>query len=184
MNSKSGIYRIYWNNCSYYYIGQSVDVYKRFSKHKRLLKKGIHENSRLQNVFNKYGLPEMEVIIYCKVNMLTPLEQSVLNISFGKEDCCNLVPLANSTKGYKHTEECKKRIGELSKKKIFTEEYREKLRKRKPNITMLGKKHSPEARLKMSIAHKGVPKTEEWKRKISESNKKTKNLRSCLGLTK
>ena len=37
------------------YIGQSVDIYTRFYDHKRHLKLNRHDNSYLQNEWNKHG---------------------------------------------------------------------------------------------------------------------------------
>lgn len=37
------------------YIGQSKNIYKRFSNHKYKLRKNIHQNPGLQKAWNKYG---------------------------------------------------------------------------------------------------------------------------------
>ena len=118
---------MYWDSNDYYYIGQSIDIDARYKKHLRLLNKNKHENNRVQNVFNKYGVP-LIMILELSDNDLDKIEQSYLDIHFNNDNCCNLSPSASTTKGYKHTEEAKKKIGELSKKKVYTEEYRQKLR--------------------------------------------------------
>ena len=180
--SNSGIYKLYWLNCEYFYYGQSRNINRRFRKHLRRLLHQVHENSKLQNVYNKYGHPELEIIEECDIQCLDETEQKYLDQYFKDSFCCNLSPSANTIKGYKHTEECKRRIGELSKQKVFTEEYREKLRNRKPNMSMLGKKHSDDARKLMSEKHKGQPKTDSWKKKIRDSNRKVsrKNAKKVL----
>ncbi len=127
--NNSGIYKIYWKNCDYFYIGQTIDFNKRFGKHKRLLRKGNHENSALRNIFSKYGIPEFEILELCEVTQLDKREQVYLDLFREDRNCCNICKIASSTKGYKHTEENKKLIGELSKRKIFTTEYRDKLRR-------------------------------------------------------
>ena len=50
-----GIYQIknIINNKSY--IGQSTDINKRIAKHKASLRHNKHNNSHLQNAYNKYG---------------------------------------------------------------------------------------------------------------------------------
>lgn len=37
------------------YIGQSMDIHKRWKQHKNELNKGMHRNEHLQNAWNKYG---------------------------------------------------------------------------------------------------------------------------------
>jgi hypothetical protein len=81
------------------------------------------------------------------------------------------ISLANT--GRKHTLESKEKISRAHKGKIASLETREKLR-----LANLGKKHSEESKAKMSKTrignqyHKGIPLTEETKRKLSISHKK------------
>ena len=57
---KSGIYIIKNNISNKVYIGQSVDVNRRISAHKSLLKRNKHENDYLQKSFNKDGAENFE----------------------------------------------------------------------------------------------------------------------------
>jgi len=52
--SKIAIYGLFVGEQPYY-VGQSRDVQGRFYKHLWALKKGTHENDRLQKTYNKYG---------------------------------------------------------------------------------------------------------------------------------
>lgn len=54
-NNKWGIYRILNLINNKYYIGSSKSIVKRIREHKRLLRKGEHENKHLQSAWNKYG---------------------------------------------------------------------------------------------------------------------------------
>lgn len=51
----SGIYYIRNLFNDKLYIGSSKDIYKRFAKHKKDLKKGIHHNIYLQRSWDKYN---------------------------------------------------------------------------------------------------------------------------------
>lgn len=51
----SCIYKIVCKNNNKFYIGSTVNVKIRLSKHKRLLKQNKHTNKHLQNCWNKYG---------------------------------------------------------------------------------------------------------------------------------
>lgn len=96
----------------------------------------------------------------------------------------------NGMYGKKHSKETKRKIGEKSKEKIFTDEYREKLRQANiGNKKRLGIKHSDESKLKISNSLKGRTLSEknklgiskalkgrkfskEWRHKLSKSRKK------------
>jgi len=61
----------------------------------------------------------------------------------------------------KHSKETKKKIGNKSKEKVFTEEYREKLRRNmKGNQRRKGISHTKEFKERMSEIKKGVPLSE------------------------
>ena len=58
------------------YIGLSIQIEERWRNHKRLLKRGIHENAHLQNAYNKYGdVFKFYVIEECKQEQLNEREQ-------------------------------------------------------------------------------------------------------------
>lgn len=56
MQRISGIYIIYFNTDNFkYYIGQSVDIHTRLTKHRAQLRNNTHPNYKLQAAYNKYG---------------------------------------------------------------------------------------------------------------------------------
>lgn len=72
-----GIYKIQCTIDNKVYIGYSSNIKKRFAVHKNKLCKGIHENSYLQNAWNKHG----------KLNFLFEiLEECFLEHCIEKED--------------------------------------------------------------------------------------------------
>lgn len=58
-----GVYMIRNNINGKVYIGQSVDVRDRLWHHKSMLKNNRHENSYLQNSWNKYGADAFEFMV-------------------------------------------------------------------------------------------------------------------------
>ena len=79
-----------------------------------------------------------------------------------------------SRKGYRHSEETRKKIGDGNRDKIISDECKKKMSK-----VRKGKKWSEEQRQKMigQIAwNKGIPQTEEAKRKNSEANSGLNNM--------
>lgn len=73
----SGIYCIENSINNKRYIGSTKSLYTRLHKHNSLLNHKKHENSYLQNAWNKYGNDKFEcyVIEFCKEEELTEREQ-------------------------------------------------------------------------------------------------------------
>ena len=59
------------------YVGQSVNIKKRLTMHRYLLKKGTHYNKHLQNSYNKYGIAafKFEILKECSTEELDKLEE-------------------------------------------------------------------------------------------------------------
>lgn len=178
----SGIYMIInWINGKYYF-GQAIDFNKRCDAHFRALNRGNHPNKYLQSAYNKYGADWFEFIIVESVedlSKLTEIEQIWLDAS----DCCNreigynLSAIAESTRGYKYTEEAKNKmrkpkseehkikLSQANLGKVLSYETKNKMRQSK-----LGKRtspHSEETKTKISLSRKGIKQTEEHKRKLA-----------------
>lgn len=163
------------------YIGQSVDITKRFNTHKHRLRNNFHENTHLQSSFNNYGEENFEfgLIKASKERYLNRLEKLYIK----KYDS------VNPTKGYNHATG-----GNSNSGWIVPQEIRDKMSEahkgRKPY------EMTDETRQKISDALKGKTAwnkgkkfphwsgenhhfygkhhTEETKQKISETKKGTK----------
>ena len=80
----SGIYKIQsLSKPHLFYIGSSVNVKKRWQQHIHRLKCHRHENQRLQNHVDKYGLYDLKftIIFSCDLSQLQISEQAQLNMS-------------------------------------------------------------------------------------------------------
>lgn len=75
-----GIYKITNTENGKVYIGQSIDINKRFKEHKRSLRKGEHENYRLQDDWNVYGEDafSFEIIQKCRSSNLNEIEKHLI----------------------------------------------------------------------------------------------------------
>lgn len=72
-----GIYKIHCKVDDKVYIGYSSNIKKRFSLHKLKLKDNTHENSYLQNAWNKHGEDAFSFVI---------LEECILDLCIQRED--------------------------------------------------------------------------------------------------
>ena len=74
---KAGIYCII-NVCNQKkYVGSSKNLYRRLMSHRSALRKGVHENRKLQNSWNKHGEDNFQYFIleYCQESNLISREQ-------------------------------------------------------------------------------------------------------------
>jgi group I intron endonuclease len=157
MDKISGIYKI--QSILYperLYIGSAKDINGRWMRHKSELKRNIHNNKKLQNHINKYGLDDLrfETLCICSENELTKLEQFYLD---SYKTYFNILRNAYSLLNFKHSEKTKIYLSEIN----------------------LGHKMTPEQNLKNSIARKGKPVyikgtkfTESHRNRISEAKKR------------
>lgn len=74
---KSGIYLIKNIITNQNYVGSSYDIKNRWRQHKWYLKNNKHNNTYLQNSWNKYGEQSFEfsTIIYCSIDELLEKEK-------------------------------------------------------------------------------------------------------------
>lgn len=128
--NKSGIYR--WNNLitNKSYIGSSISLGNRFSNYyslaylKRKVGKGssIIYNSLLKHGYNKFSL---DILEYCEPSVLIKREQYYLDILKPKY---NISKIAGSRLGTKQSEETKQLISNASKNRIYSDEFKEKMK--------------------------------------------------------
>jgi len=161
---KSGIYKISFDKGRLFYIGSAVDLIKRKSNHLSDLNKKKHCNRHLQNVYNKHGMFDFEILENCNKDYLIKREQHYLDTM---KPNLNILKIAHSALGYKHTEETIKKFKKIAKDKSKCNEWREKVSKtwfkkgcKHPQQTkesidkrvkkFTGYKHTKEAKEKMS----------------------------------
>jgi group I intron endonuclease len=163
------------------YIGKTKDEYHRRKRHEYNVRKG--QISKFYNAIRKYGWENFVYGIIEEVDFYFLNEKEIFyiseyntfnggyNMTIGGEG--NTVPgelcrikSRESRLGKTHSEESRRKMSEAHKGKTVSEETRRKLRE-----ANLGKKYSEEVRKKLSEmrkGRKGVPHTEETKKKMSK----------------
>lgn len=128
LKGKSGIYGFICKTTNKLYIGSSIKLSSRFYEHI----KGSRSNIKLQNAINKYKLQDFIFIIfeYCEHEDLISQEQFYIDVLKPEY---NILRVAGSSLGYKHTKE------------ILT----------KMSVAHQGKTHSAESKAKISYAMSG-----------------------------
>lgn len=152
-----GIYKIFNIINNKVYIGQSIDIQRRFSEHMRALNDNCHYNKHLQASYNKYGQEAFlyEVLCTCEIADLDDMEVFFI-------DYYNSM---NPEYGYN------KESGG-NKNKNISEETREKYRRNNSGLgnPFYGKKHTKEHREKIRKLSSLHRHSEETKQKISENH--------------
>lgn len=158
----SGIYKIVNKVNGKYYVGSSLDIYRtphgRFYQHKSHLKTKVHYNKHLQRAWNKYGENNFNFIVVENIlndiirKELLEFEQKWLNIAKEeKNKCYNKSFTAN---GPDWNEETKRKRSELITGKN-NPNYGNGDKITGNKNPFYGKKHTKEAKQKMSSSKRG-----------------------------
>ena len=77
--SQTGVYKLQIHN--HIYVGSSINLQKRLSKHLWELKNNKHFNQKLQSCYNKYGKHELyfEILEICTQEVLLERETFYIN---------------------------------------------------------------------------------------------------------
>lgn len=114
--SVSGIYAIIHISGHRWYIGQSQNIGLRWAVHRANLRKGNHHCQYLQRAWNKYGSKDFNwaMVELCKIEMLDEMEQWWMDMT---PDLFNVHTVAGSSRGYKISEETRRKISEAAKRR-------------------------------------------------------------------
>jgi group I intron endonuclease len=138
-----------------FYVGQSVNIARRFKEHKRLLLSEKHYSEKLLRSVKKYGIDSFsfEIIELCNEAILTEKEQYWIDLLDCFNSGFNCLPAAKSSIGFKHSDETKKIMSEKAKGKKLSEDHKAKI-----GESIKGKKYTSERLEKSRIAQKNAAK--------------------------
>lgn len=177
-----GIYKI-TSPSEKIYIGQSIDIERRFKHYKRMACK---QQVKIYNSMLKYGVDAhiFEILELCDTEELNNRERYYQELYDSVNNGLNLFYVKSEHFNGAHSEESKKKISDSKKGKTFTDEHKYKIglsnsrrvisdeTKEKHRLNGLGKKASPETIEKQIQSRLGSKRSEETKKKMSESAKK------------
>lgn len=163
----SGIYLIRNRVTEKFYVGSSIDINRRWTRHKDDLNKNKHHSIKLQNSWNKHGSENFDFIWVqqaCKI-VLNTLEQEWIDFCDSFNNGYNSAALANKIGYFPKTEEHKRKIGLAHKGRKLSEESKDKIRQKA--LLRPGKPITEEQKIKISQANKGKKRTQAMKDHLS-----------------
>lgn len=170
-----GIYKITNKTNGKTYIGQSIDIDRRWKEHRNSYKTG---KEILYRAIRKHGIEnfEFEIITECEKEELNELEQKYVllyksYVGFKKSKGYNMTTGGDSAT--ERTPKTKEQIEKLRSKlkgRKFTKEHLENMSK-----SRMGKKASDETKRKLSLIRKGKKFSKEHRENIGKSQVGAKN---------
>lgn len=159
------------------YIGQSVDIYKRWHTHRYLLNENKHDNDYLQKAWNKYGENNFvfSILERCDKGQLSKMETHYIDVYQTLNEDYGYNLQSGGVSDYYLSDITKQKISEALIGKMagennprygksVSDNTKEKIRKANTNP-------SEETRQKMREARLGTKASDETKRKLSEAHK-------------
>jgi hypothetical protein len=173
---QTGVYEIVHTESGRRYVGSAVNFDGRWKAHRFHLARGTHHSRYLQSCWSKHGADAFAFrkTIICEPKDLLLYEQIAMD-SLGPE--FNTAKVAGSCLGLKHSAETKAKLSASKMgnthtrgRSVHTPASRAKLAEAKMgNTHTKGKPRDPAAVAKTAAAHRGMKRSEETKRRISEA---------------
>lgn len=157
----AGIYQLRCTVNNKIYIGQAQNILQRFNDHRRN-RNGhlIYRDCYLYRAIKKYGWNKFEISVLEKIDDLDLLNEREIFWIEELNPEYNMRDGGDCARGWKHTEEAKRKMSETKSKMYLGE-----------NNPFYGKSHSEEAKEKMRKAKLGKNLSKEHRDKIAKSNK-------------
>ena len=162
-NNTIGIYKIHNLINNKLYIGQSVNIRRRWTGHKRCLRNGNHENTYLQHSWDKYGESafEFKVLEYCSIDQLDERERYYINLFHTTErDYGYNLRSGGQNGGSKWTEEMCQKFSEKLMGHDVSDITRQRIKMNHADVSgvnnpMYGKRRSDAVKAAVSKANTG-----------------------------
>lgn len=199
LTDSSGVYRIINCVNGKCYVGSSKNLSRRKKDHMRLLESGTHHSTKLKNSLRKYGLLafEFEVLEHCEVDVLLIREAHWMAVYDTVNSGYNMRRDPSTNLGVRPSAEARRKMSEAQKGRVVPEHVRQKMSeatrgrdmsrqvqisaenrrgkplphdtRRKISEALADKPKSTEHVAKVAAANKGVTRSEETRRRISEA---------------
>lgn len=168
---KSGVYAIEDRATGKVYIGSAVRLNARKSQHMHMLRSNQHHSAKLQNAYNKRGEGAFafRILLICRKEDLLFYEQRAIDAYCAVESGYNILPVAGSSLGVKHSEKTRAKL-RLAHQNPERKASMRAVMRGKPG-SRLGAKNTKEANKKISAAAKAQWSNSEHRASMSRKAK-------------
>lgn len=146
-----GIYSLYWEEQDLIYIGQSNNIEMRYNSHLKSLNNKKHSNYKVQNAYNRYGTPALNILEVCLSKDLN-IKENYWQKEFNSLDSLDIIKAG--TQGKSGTEAFNSKYSRFTILKVFSYLYSKneltqkeiankcKVGRTTPNEIFLGRAHT------------------------------------------
>jgi group I intron endonuclease len=113
-----GIYRLVFSNTNKVYIGQSVQIEKRYSQHLNDMR-NERSNPKLLAAYKEFGKPELDILVECTIEELDDFEEESIDIFDSVNNGFNIYRYANEAPVKKGVESGNSKYTEKQILKVF-----------------------------------------------------------------
>lgn len=154
---QGGVYVI-WLSDTHFYGGSTKSFRERWYEHLRTLRKGVHKNPHMQNVFNRNHRFEPRIIkVVRDLNLRISSEQGWLDENFGVKGCVNICAVAEAApmEGRTHSEESRAKMSAAKRGRKLSRDHCQALSEAHKRRHREGNGFSEETRAKISKGTRG-----------------------------
>ena len=139
------------------YVGQSIDIRRRWTEHLLTLKRGKHFNKHLQGAYAKYGKDSFifTIVEECERKQLDDRELFWIN-KFNSTDNKHGYNIIEVPVTVKQTDQTRRKISESRRGMRFSKSHREHIREAR-----IGRKATEKTKAKLRALHSNSPVGEE-----------------------
>lgn len=166
--TRSGIYVIENTATADFYVGSSTNLARRLGDHRSMLRRGTHDNPRMQRAFVRDGEQAFRFLVIAEVSPDTTLatEQRLLDRLHGLPCCYNIAPSVVCGTAGRKMPPAPEHVREAARQRM-----RERIRAIGSTVTPEGRAKISEAKRRMptGAAVKGTPKSAAFVAKLIAS---------------
>lgn len=84
------VYKLFWDNCPFYYFGLTGDIKNRLTVHMSSFKCSKQSSKKLQSAYDTFGAPKHQILTYAHWWDAKQIEIALIEHHSSDPNCCNI----------------------------------------------------------------------------------------------